>query len=65
MKKIVLYFQEAFNELIHKVSWPTWSELQNSALIVMVASLIIALLVFAMDFSFRTIMEAVYKMFFQ
>ena len=62
--KIKLYFQEAFNELIHKVSWPTWSELQNSALVVMVASLIIALVIFVMDYSFQNLMDLIYSMFY-
>ncbi|MBI9053839.1 MAG: preprotein translocase subunit SecE [Bacteroidales bacterium] len=64
MMKLKLYFQEAFNELIHKVSWPTWSELQNSALVVMVASLIIALVIFAMDYSFQNLMDFIYSMFY-
>ena len=64
MMKIKLYFQEAFNELIHKVSWPTWSDLQSSALVVMVASLIIALIIFAMDFSFQNLMDLIYGMFY-
>ena len=62
--KIKLYLQEAFNELIHKVSWPTWSELQSSALVVMVASLIIALIIFAMDYSFQNLMDLIYSMFY-
>lgn len=62
--KLKLYFQDAYNELVHKVSWPTWKELQNSAFIVMVASFIIALIVFAMDISFETIMDAVYSLFY-
>jgi preprotein translocase subunit SecE len=62
--KLKLYFQEAFNELIHKVSWPTWSELQNSALVVMIASLIIALVIFAMDYSFQNLMDFIYSMFY-
>jgi preprotein translocase subunit SecE len=62
--KIVTYIEESWNELVHKVSWPTWSELQSSALIVMVASLIIALIIFAMDISFRNIMEFIYGMFY-
>ena len=62
--KIKLYLQEAFNELIHKVSWPTWSDLQSSALVVMVASLIIALIIFAMDYSFQNLMDLVYSMFY-
>jgi preprotein translocase subunit SecE len=62
--KIKLYLQEAFNELIHKVSWPTWPDLQSSALVVMVASLIIALIIFAMDYSFQNLMDLVYSMFY-
>ncbi|GAB1450827.1 preprotein translocase subunit SecE [Draconibacterium sp.] len=62
--KIKLYFQEAFDELVHKVTWPTWKELQSSALVVMVASLIISLVIFAMDLSFRNIMELIYGLFY-
>jgi len=36
--------------LVHKVTWPTWKELQSSATIVMIASIIIALVIFVMDF---------------
>ncbi|MDP2335724.1 MAG: preprotein translocase subunit SecE [Bacteroidota bacterium] len=62
--KLILYFEEAYNELVHKVSWPTRKELQNSAFIVMVASFIIALIVFVMDFSFENIMGFVYSLFY-
>jgi len=62
--KLILYFEEAYNELVHKVSWPTRKELQSSAFIVMVASFIIALIVFVMDFSFENIMSFVYRLFY-
>ena len=52
MAKIVTYIEETVDELVNKVSWPTWQELQTSAIIVLVASIIIALLVFVMDFIF-------------
>jgi len=58
------YVKESWNELIHKVSWPAWTELQNSALVVMIASLIIAVIVFVMDFSFRNLMEFIYGIFY-
>ncbi|WP_026475041.1 preprotein translocase subunit SecE [Alkaliflexus imshenetskii] len=61
MKKIKAYFQEVHNELVNKTSWPTWAELQNSAIVVMVASLIIAGIVYVMDFSFDTLLEWFYK----
>ena len=50
--KLVRYVKESYDELMHKVSWPTWAELQNSAVVVSVASLVIALVVFLMDASF-------------
>jgi len=57
------YFKESYNEWTQKVSWPTWSELQNSAIVVSIASLIIAVVVYLMDISFSTILEKFYGMF--
>jgi len=48
---------------VHKVSWPSWTDLQGSAIVVMIASLIIALVVFAMDFGFQNVFEFMYKHF--
>jgi len=62
--KIKVYIQETWNELIHKVSWPTWSDLQNSAVVVMIGTVIISLIIFAMDISFRNIMEMIYSLFY-
>jgi preprotein translocase subunit SecE len=61
--KFVEYVKESYDELMHKVSWPTWSELQNSAVVVSVASLIIALVVFMMDKSFEVILQQFYSLF--
>jgi len=61
--KVVIYIKESYDELMHKVSWPTWSELQGSAIVVSVASLIIAIIVFAMDEVFRNILLQFYKLF--
>jgi preprotein translocase subunit SecE len=58
------YFRESYTELVHKVTWPTWSELQNSAVLVMVAALIFALIVAAMDFAFSRIMEFIYSLLY-
>jgi preprotein translocase subunit SecE len=62
--KIKGYFQESYTELVHKVTWPTWAELQNSATLVMVATLIIALIVAGMDFAFSRIMELIYSLLY-
>jgi preprotein translocase subunit SecE len=61
--KVVNYIKESYDELMHKVSWPTWSELQGSAIVVSVASLIIAIVVFAMDEVFRNVLLQYYKLF--
>ncbi|HMM11368.1 MAG TPA: preprotein translocase subunit SecE [Bacteroidales bacterium] len=60
---IVNYVKESYTELMQKVSWPTWSELQSSAMVVSIASLIIALVVYLMDLSFRTLLENFYRLF--
>ena len=60
MKKIVTYLKESYDELVHKVSWPTYAELTSSAVAVLYASLLIALVVFVMDFCFQHVMEFVY-----
>ena len=62
--KLKVYIQEAYDELVHKVTWPTWKELQSSALVVMIASFIISLVIFLMDLSFRNIMDFVYGLFY-
>ncbi|MDR3253071.1 MAG: preprotein translocase subunit SecE [Tannerella sp.] len=61
MKKIVKYFKDSYNELVHKVSWPTSKELSSSAVVVLFASIIIALVVFAVDFVFEHAMRFVYN----
>ncbi|MFP4059587.1 MAG: preprotein translocase subunit SecE [Bacteroidota bacterium] len=61
--KIVGYIRESYKELVHKVTWPSWKELQSSALVVMIASIIIALIVFVMDISFENLMGIIYDLF--
>ncbi|MFH1120897.1 MAG: preprotein translocase subunit SecE [Bacteroidota bacterium] len=61
--KIQEYISESYDELINKTSWPTWSELQNSAIVVSIASLIIAFVVYLMDMSFQTLLKQFYLLF--
>jgi len=63
MKNIIIYFQEAYRELMHKVTWPSWKELQGSAILVMVSSLLIALVVALMDLGFKNLMHFIYGLF--
>lgn len=61
--KVQEYINESYDELINKTSWPTWSELQSSAIVVSIASLIIALLVYLIDMSFQTLLKQFYLLF--
>ena len=52
IQAIATYTKECYSELINKVTWPTWKSLQESSVLVFVASLLIAGVVFAMDWTF-------------
>jgi preprotein translocase subunit SecE len=52
LANIVEYLQDTYHELAHKVSWPTWTELQNNTIIVVIGSVVFSLLIFVMDFIF-------------
>ena len=49
MNKISTYFRDSYKELVEKVTWPTWLQLQQSTVIVLVATLIITALIWLMD----------------
>lgn len=61
--KLVDNIKESYNELVYKVSWPSKQELGQSAVIVLIASLILALIVWCMDWSFESIMTFIYRLF--
>lgn len=60
MAGIVDSVRESYNELVNKVSWPTWPSLQSSTILVLVASLIIALFVFLCDTVSKQIVNLIY-----
>ena len=60
LKKFVNYCKCCYDELAHKTTWPTSRELTHSAMIVLTASLVIALVVFVMDLVFKNLMGVVY-----
>ncbi|RZK72476.1 MAG: preprotein translocase subunit SecE [Pedobacter sp.] len=61
MAKVVQFFKESYEEMTQKVTWPTWGELQNSSVLVLVASLIIAVVIFAMDKGSTFALDTFYK----
>ena len=60
LKRFVNYCKASYNELVHKTTWPTSKQLTSQALLVFVASLVIAVVVFGMDTIFKSVMEIVY-----
>ncbi|MEJ8801011.1 preprotein translocase subunit SecE [Pontibacter sp. H249] len=63
MSKVANYINETVEEMKQKVSWPSYSELQNSSILVLIGSLIFALLVGAMDFVFDSGLTWFYNQF--
>ena len=62
MSKVGNYIQEAYDELLHKVTWPTWEELQQTTMIVMIALALVTAVVFGMDLVAENALRFIYKM---
>ncbi|MBO8477224.1 MAG: preprotein translocase subunit SecE [Bacteroidetes bacterium] len=60
-KKLRTDIKESYNELVHKVSWPTRSQLVNSSVIVMVASIVLSLVIFVVDLVIDELMHIIYS----
>jgi len=60
--KLGTYVQDAYDELLHKVSWPTWDELQQTTFIVLVALALVTLVVFGMDLVSENVLTFIYKL---
>jgi preprotein translocase subunit SecE len=63
MNKISAYIRDSYKELVHKTTWPTWNELQQSTMIVLIATIIITFIVWIMDTISQNIMEFIYSLF--
>jgi preprotein translocase subunit SecE len=63
MSKVISFIKEAYQELVTKVSWPKFSELQNSSILVLVASLIFAILIGVIDLGFENLLTWFYNEF--
>ncbi|HEY0298020.1 MAG TPA: preprotein translocase subunit SecE [Arachidicoccus sp.] len=63
MSKVSTYFKESYDELLHKVSWPTWSELQQSTAIVLVSTVLLTLIVWLMDTASSSVLKFIYSLF--
>jgi len=63
MNKVSTYFKESYRELLEKVTWPTWAQLQQSTMIVLIATLVITAIVWVMDFAASGLLQFIYKQF--
>ena len=62
--KLINDIKESYNELVYKVSWPTQKQLINSSVLVLIASIIIAVFIWAVDMIFENLMELIYSISF-
>ena len=63
MEKVKDYILDSVEEVRNKVSWPKFSELQSSAILVLVASLIFALVIGVIDLGFKNALAWFYREF--
>ena len=62
MNKVATYFKESWHELMDKVTWPSWPQLQQSTVIVLVATVIITLVVWGMDVIAQSGLNFIYSL---
>lgn len=60
--KLLTVLQDSYNELVYKVSWPSKKDLANSTVIVMVASILMAIVIWAIDVVFDSVMNLIYSL---
>ncbi len=63
MNKLTAYFKDSYKELLEKVTWPTWDQLQQSTMIVLGATLVITLMVWVMDLAANNTLKFIYSLF--
>ena len=63
MNKVTTYFKESYRELVEKVTWPNWMQLQQSTVIVLAATVIITAMVWIMDFASNWLLKLIYSLF--
>ena len=63
MNKVTTYFRESYREMLEKVSWPTWIQLQQSTVIVLSATVLITSIVWAMDLIAQSGLKLIYSFF--
>ena len=62
MRRFINYCRESFVELTQKTTWSSWPKLQSSALLVIVSTVILAALLWVVDYAFQTLMSGIYTL---
>jgi preprotein translocase subunit SecE len=60
MNSMVKYFNDSYKELINKVSWPTWTQLEMTAVSVILSTIVLSLLLFGMDWLLLYVLDFIY-----
>lgn len=63
MDGLIVSIKESYNELLHKVTWPSFPNLLSSTTLVLIASAIIALIVLVMDVISKQVLDLIYGLF--
>jgi preprotein translocase subunit SecE len=63
MNKLTAYFKDSYKELVQKVTWPSWDQLQQSTMIVLGATLVITFVVGIMDLAASNSLKFIYALF--
>jgi len=63
MNKFSLFLKDSYKELVHKVTWPNWDQLQQSTMIVLGATLLITAVIWVMDLVANGAMKFIYSLF--
>jgi preprotein translocase subunit SecE len=63
MNKVTTFFKDSLKELVEKVTWPTWEQLQQSTMIVLGATLVITAIVGVMDLASSNVLKFIYSFF--
>ena len=58
---MILNIKESYNELIHKVTWPTWDQLMSNTVIVLIGTVIFALVVLVLDLISKNLLTLLYN----
>jgi len=62
MEKFFAVLKESYNELTNEVTWPSWTSLQASTIVVLVATVILTTIVFFMDLGSKSLMDLIYDL---